>query len=95
MDIALLHLEHKILNYAKIESDCIYIIFYEHGNINFIIKIRENLVKNPILYINDNLRKIEEFFKNNKEDKVFELFETYKSKELNLTDLAIYQIFDE
>ena len=81
--------------YAKIESDCIYIIFYEHGNINFIIKIRENFAKNPILYINDNLRKIEEFFKNNKEDKVFELFEKYKSKELNLTDLAIYQIVDE
>ena len=63
--------------YAKIESDCIYIIFFK-----------------IFPYFNNKINIIM-FIKNNKEDKVFELFEKYKSKELNLTDLAIYQIVDE
>ena len=40
--------------YAKIEFDCIYIIFYEHGNINFVAKIRDNFTNNPVLFIDDD-----------------------------------------
>ena len=78
--------------YAKIEFDCIYIIFYEHGEINFIAKIRENFVNNPVLYIDEDKTKLDEFFENNPEEKVVELFNESHTKELNLTDLEIYQI---
>ena len=81
--------------YAKIEFDCIYIIFYEHGNIDFVAKIRDNYYNNPVLYINENLDEIEEFFKNNPEEKVVELFYQYEPKELNVTDLAVYQLEEE
>lgn len=78
--------------YAKIEFDCIYIIFYEHGEISFIAKIRENFVNNPVLYIDEDKTKLDEFFENNPEEKVVELFNESHTKELNLTDLEIYQI---
>ena len=78
--------------YAKIEFDCIYIIFYEHGNINFVAKIRDNFTNNPVLFIDDDKSKVEEFFENNSEDKVPELFNEYQTKELNVTDLVIYEM---
>ena len=40
--------------YVKIEFDCLYVIFYEGDNINFIIKIRDNLMNNPILYLDED-----------------------------------------
>ena len=81
--------------YAKIEFDCIYIIFYEHGNINFIAKIRDNFVNNPVLFIDEGKSKIEEFFENNPEDKVPELFSEYETRELNVSDLVIYEMIEE
>ena len=78
--------------YAKIEFDCIYIIFYEHGDINFIAKIRENFVNNPVLYLDESKSKLDEFFENNPEEKVVDLFNEGQTRELNLTDLEIYQI---
>ena len=81
--------------YAKIEFDCIYIIFYEQGNINFIAKIRDNFVNNPVLFIDEDKAKLEEFFENNSEDKVAELFNQYEPRELNVTDLAIYEMPEE
>ena len=81
--------------YAKIEFDCIYIIFYEQGNINFIAKIRDNFVNNPVLFIDEDKTKLEEFFENNSEDKVAELFNQYEPRELNVTDLAIYEMPEE
>jgi hypothetical protein len=81
--------------YAKIEFDCIYIIFYEQGSINFIVKIRDNFVNNPVLFIDEDKTKLEEFFENNSEDKVAELFNEYQPRELNVTDLMIYEIPEE
>lgn len=81
--------------YAKIEFDCIYIIFYEQGSINFIAKIRDNFVNNPVLFIDEDKTKLEEFFENNSEDKVAELFNEYQPRELNVTDLMIYEIPEE
>jgi hypothetical protein len=81
--------------YAKIEFDCIYIIFYEHGNINFVAKIRDNFANNPVLFIDDDKSKVDEFFENNSEDKVAELFNQYEPRELNVTDLAIYEMPEE
>jgi hypothetical protein len=81
--------------YAKIEFDCIYIIFYEHGNINFVAKIRDNFANNPVLFIDDDKSKVDEFFENNSEDKVPELFNEYQTKELNVTDLVIYEMIEE
>ena len=81
--------------YAKIEFDCIYIIFYEQGNINFIAKIRDNFVNNPVLFIDEDKSKLDEFFENNSEDKVAELFNQYEPRELNVTDLAIYEMPEE
>ena len=78
--------------YAKIEFDCIYIIFYEQGNINFIVKIRDNFINNPVLYLDISKSKIDEFFQNNSEDKVPELFNEYESKELCVNDLCIYEM---
>ena len=78
--------------YAKIEFDCIYIIFYEHDEINFVAKIRDNFYNNPVLFIDDDKTKIEEFFENNPEDKVADLFNEYQTKELNVTDLVIYEM---
>lgn len=49
--------------YAKIEFDCIYVIFYENDNINFIIKIRDNFVNNPVLYLDEDNDKISKFLK--------------------------------
>ena len=81
--------------YAKIEFDCIYIIFYEHGNINFVAKIRDNFINNPVLFIDESKSNIEEFFENNSEDKVPELFTKYEPRELNVTDLVIYEMPEE
>jgi len=81
--------------YAKIEFDCIYIIFYEHGDINFVAKIRDNFYNNPVLFIDESKEKIEEFFENNSEDKVPELFNECQTKELNVSDLVIYEMAEE
>ena len=81
--------------YAKIEFDCIYIIFYEHGDINFVAKIRDNFYNNPVLFIDESKEKIEEFFENNSEDKVSELFNECQTKELNVSDLVIYEMAEE
>ena len=80
--------------YVKIEFDCIYVIFYENDNINFIIKIRDNFVNNPILCLDEGDDKIEKFFETNGEEKVGELFNTSKSTEITLSELVIYQIED-
>lgn len=81
--------------YAKIEFDCIYIIFYEQGNLNFVAKIRDNFVNNPVLYVDADKDKLEEFLENNGEDKVSELFNDYETKELNVNDLIIYEMIEE
>ena len=80
--------------YAKIEFDCIYVIFYENDNINFIIKIRDNFVNNPVLYLDEDNEKISKFFEENSEDKVGELFNKSKVLDVYLTELVIYQIED-
>ena len=80
--------------YVKIEFDCIYVIFYENDHINFVAKIRDNFVNNPVLYI-DGYDNITTFFDNNPEDKVGDLFNLYESKEVNLSELVIYQIGEE
>ena len=80
--------------YVKIEFDCIYVIFYENDSINFIIKIRDNFVNNPILCLDEGDDKIEKFFETNGEEKVGELFNTSKSIEVTLSELVIYQIED-
>ena len=81
--------------YVKIEFDCLYVIFYEGDNINFIIKIRDNFINNPILYLDEGDEKISQFFENNSEDKVAELFNISRTIEVNLTELIIYQVGDE
>lgn len=81
--------------YAKIEFDCIYIIFYEQGSLNFVAKIRDNFVNNPVLCIDGDREKMEEFIENNGEDKVSELFNEFETKELNVNDLVIYQMVEE
>ena len=80
--------------YVKIEFDCIYVIFYENDSINFIIKIRDNFVNNLILYLDEPNEKITKFFEENSEDKVADLFNSSTSREVNLTELQIYQIED-
>ena len=80
--------------YAKIEFDCIYVIFYENDNINFVIKIRDNFVNNPVLYLDEDNDKILKFFEENSEDKVGELFNNSKVLDVYLTELVIYQIED-
>ena len=81
--------------FVKIESDCIFVIFYEGENINFIIKIRDNFVNNPILYVDEGNDKINQFFENHSENQVGELFNTSRTMEVNLTELIVYQIGDE
>ena len=81
--------------YVKIEFDCLYVIFYEGDNINFIIKIRDNFINNPILYLDEDSEKISQFFENNTEDKVGDLFNISRTLEVNLAELIIYQIGDE
>ena len=81
--------------YAKIEFDCIYIIFYEQGSLNFVAKIRDNFVNNPVLYIDGDKDKMEEFLENNGEDKVSELFNDHEIRELNVNDLVIYEMIEE
>ena len=81
--------------FVKIEFDCIYVIFYEGDNINFVIKIRDNFVNNPILYLDEDNEKISKFFDSNSEQQVAELFNTSKTLEVNLTELVVYQIGDE
>ena len=80
--------------YVKIEFDCIYVIFYEGDNINFIIKIRDNFVNNPVLYLDESNEKITKFFEENSEDKVADLFNSSSTREVDLTELQIYQIED-
>ena len=80
--------------YVKIEFDCLYVIFYEGDNVNFIIKVRDNFVNNPILYLDEDNEKISKFFEDNPEDKVPELFNSSRILEVNLTELVIYQIED-
>ena len=81
--------------FVKIESDCIFVIFYEGENINFIIKIRDNFINNPILYVDEGHDKINQFFENHSENQVGELFNTSRTTEVNLTELVVYQIGDE
>jgi hypothetical protein len=81
--------------FVKIESDCIFVIFYEGENINFIIKIRDNFINNPILYVDEGNEKINQFFENHSENQVGELFNTSRTTEVNLTELVVYQIGDE
>ena len=78
-------------DYQNVDGD----IFYEQGSINFIVKIRDNFVNNPVLFIDEDKTKLEEFFENNSEDKVAELFNEYQPRELNVTDLMIYEIPEE
>ena len=80
--------------YVKIEFDCLYVIFYENDNINFIIKIRDNFVNNPVLYLDEDNEKITKFFEENSEDKVADLFNSSRSCEVTVTELQIYQIED-
>ena len=51
-------------------------------------------MNNPVLYI-DGYDNINSFFDNNPEDKVGDLFNLYESKEVNLSELVIYQIGEE
>lgn len=81
--------------YVKIEFDCLYVIFYEGDSINFIIKIRDNFINNPILYLDEDNEKISQFFENNPEDKVADLFNISRTLEVNLDELVIYQIGEE
>ena len=82
--------------FIKIEFDCIYVIFYEGDNINFIIKIRDNFVNNPILDLDEDNETISKFFESdNAEQKVGELFNSSKTLEVNLDELIVYQIGDE
>lgn len=81
--------------YVKIELDCIFAIFYEGQNINFIIKIRDNFVNNPILIIDEDIDIIDKFFETHTQDQVGELFKISKISEVNLSELVVYQIGDE
>ena len=47
------------------------------------------------MFIDEDKTKLEEFFENNSEDKVAELFNEYQPRELNVTDLMIYEIPEE
>ena len=58
-------------------------------------KIRDNFYNNPVLFIDESKEKIEEFFENNSEDKVPELFNECQTKELNVSDLVIYETVEE
>lgn len=78
--------------YIKVEFECIYVIFYENENINFVAKIRDNFVNNPVLYLEGHDSKVTSFFEENPDDKVNELFNTVETSELNLTELIIYQV---
>ena len=80
--------------YAKIEFDCIYVIFYENDHINFIIKIRDNFVNNPVLILDEDEEKISEYFETHGQEMVGELFNASKSSEINLSELIVYQIED-
>jgi hypothetical protein len=66
----------------------------KNDNINFIIKIRDNFVNNPVLYLDEDNEKISKFFEENSEDKVGELFNKSKVLDVYLTELVIYQIED-
>ena len=81
--------------FVKIEFDCIFVIFYEGENINFIIKIRDNFVNNPILYVDEGSDKINQFFETHSPNQVGELFNTSRTTEVNLTELVVYQVGDE
>ena len=47
------------------------------------------------MFIDESKSNIEEFFENNSEDKVPELFTKYEPRELNVTDLVIYEMPEE
>ena len=81
--------------FVKIEFDCIFVIFYEGENVNFIIKIRDNFINNPILYVDEGSDKISEFFETHTEQQVGELFNISRTMEVNLTELFVYQIGNE
>ena len=81
--------------FVKIEFDCIFVIFYEGENVNFIIKIRDNFINNPILYVDEGSDKISEFFETHTEQQVGELFNISRTMEVNLTELLVYQIGNE
>jgi len=53
------------------------------------------LVNNPVLFIDEDKSKLDEFFEDNSEDKVAELFNQYEQRELNVTDLSIYEMPEE
>ena len=81
--------------YAKIENDCIYIIFYEQDIRLFIAKIRNNFMKYPVLVLPGNENFIEEFFENNSENKVSELFKKYRAYEINFNEIVVYELLEE
>ena len=84
---------------VKIVSGLAYIFFIAHGRLEGVFKIKDNFLKNPILFINNHfaLEKLE-FLKNNIDniDKIEEIFQTplsnYDIRETKLMELSIYQI---
>ena len=85
---------------VKIVSGLAYIFFIAHGRLEGVFKIKDNFLKNPILYRGYFLKEEEklEYLKNNIDniDKIEEIFQTplsnYDIKETKLTELIIYQI---
>ena len=78
------------------------LIFLKYANDRFMERYqelvddgKENFANNPVLFIDDDKSKVDEFFENNSEDKVPELFNEYQTKELNVTDLVIYEMIEE
>ena len=80
--------------YVKISLDSIYVIFYEGDNMDFIIKIRDNFLHNPILLLGGEKEDAENFIKENGEDKVDQLFENTPTENCYLNELLIYQVED-
>lgn len=81
--------------YIKITLDSIYVIFYENDYMNFIIKIRDHFIQNPVLLLGGEKEEAEDFLKENGEDKVDQLFENNPTENCYLKELVIYQVEDE
>jgi len=88
--------------FFKIISDAVYIVLFIHQNLRIILQIKDNFIKNPILYLDFNCIHLDEEYKmtekyfeknlDNIKNYFEELYEGSDEKYETVKELIIYQI---
>ena len=88
--------------FFKIMSDSVYIILFIHQKLRIILQIKDNFIKNPILYLDFNCIHLDEEYKmtegyfernlDNIKNYFEEIYEENQEKYETLKELIIYQI---